>query len=228
MFRFPAVISTQVVAAKTRRGTSLIITFSTNTASLIRLTGKLLGAVQVQAAGSGRGGFKLLRAAQAQIAALRGPRSVILQAAQAQIAAATHWFWLFVPAWARQQTSLLPPGGGPAEPPSFGAIDPFDQTTFSFDWSSRADPNDPIVSASVVSVPPGATFSVQSPFISGTLVEATVLPFVDPTGGYIVENLPGGSLVNMQLPFTFRLRCTAVFASGRRSSFSIPVTVQTL
>jgi hypothetical protein len=134
-----------------------------------------------------------------------------------------------VATWAYQQTSLLPPSGGPAEPPSFGPIDPADQTIFAFDWSSRAYPNDAILSAVVTSVPSGLSF-LTTPFISGTLVEITVLPLypLSPFNSDYSSEYGGGSSKVVQLPATFSLRCTATFASGRVSSFSIPVPVRTL
>ena len=133
-----------------------------------------------------------------------------LGASQALVARVVTWYHLFVAPWAYQQTTLLPPSGGPAEPPSFGAIDPSDETTFAFDWSSRAYANDPIVAAAVVSVPPGMTFFGPT-FTTGSLVEVTVLPFSPP-----------------MVPATYQLRCTCTFASGRRSSFSIPVPIRNL
>lgn len=206
-----AVASAEATAAVTRFGSTTGGVASSSAASVRRLTGKLAQAFLQQLASAGRIDAVSVHATSANVASALQPKSNVLRAAQLQVARVVSWFRIFVPDWAFQQTTLLPPGGGPAEPPSFGPIDPQDQTIFAFDWSSRADINDPIVSAAVVSVPPGLIFAPSPVFVTGTLVTVTVAPFSPP-----------------QLPATYSLRCTAVFASGRRSSFSIPVPVRTL
>ena len=183
---------------------------STSAAALRRLILKLIGLGAPQVPSVGRIEFKIVGTTQGQVAARFVPKGLRLGASHTLRARVVTWFHLFVPDWAYQQTTLLPPHGGPAEPPSFGPIDPADQTTFAFDWSSRANFNDPIVSATVVSVPSGMTF-LGPVFTGGTLVEVTALPFTPP-----------------QVPATYALRCTCVFASGRRSSFSIPVPIRNL
>jgi len=210
-FRFPATTSSQVAHLVPRFGSTIGGVVSLNAAFLLRRTSKLAGLFSQQVAAAGRIDFKIIGTTLGNVASMIRPRGLKLGAVQSQVAAVARWFFLFVPDWASQQTVLLPPGGGPAEPPDFGPIDPLDQTTFAFNWASRADPNDPIVSATVVSVPPGLTFAASPVFISGMLVQVTVVPSVPP--------LP---------PAVYTLRCTAVFASGRRSSFSIPVPVRIL
>ena len=97
-----------------------------------------------------------------------------------------------------------------AEPPYFSPFDPSDQDTFAFDWSIRGYANDIITFATVTSIPAGVNF-VGPAFIDGTVVSATIGSFTPP-----------------QLPMTYTLRCTAVFASGRISSYSVPFQVQSL
>lgn len=187
-------------------------TFSTSAATIVRLTSKLIETVTGLFVEQIRGVVAItLRSELVQVVSYsQAARSVILVVTQFQRSRTVRWFHLFVPEWAYQQTALLPPGGGHAEPPAFGPIDPADQTVFAFDWSVRGDVNDPIASATISATPPGMTF-FGPVFVSGSLVEVTVLPFTPP-----------------RLPMTYRLRCTAVFASGRRSSFTIPVPVRTL
>jgi hypothetical protein len=158
----------------------------------------------------GKGMTRVYRVSVAQSSSVATPHGRILGTVLGQVVAIKTWFHLFVPAWLQQQTTLLPPAGGPAEPPSFSAVDPADQTTFAFDWSGRIGPNDPIVDASVVSIPSGLTY-FGPPFVQGTLVQITVQPFSP-----------------LQLPVTYRLRCTVTTQSGRRSSFSIPLPVRRL
>lgn len=210
-FRFPAAASSQAASLIARHGSTIGGVVTANAAAIRRRTGKLVGSVLQQVAAAGRIEFKIIGAAMSSAAMMLRPRGLKLGAIQSQIGSTVRWFHLFVADWAAQQTVLLPPGGGPAEPPDFGPIDPLDQTTFAFNWSSRADPNDPIVSATVISVPPGLTFAQSPVFITGTLVEVTVVPSTPPL-----------------FPAVYKLRCSAVFASGRRSSFSIPVPVRTL
>lgn len=208
----PATTSPEAAASVTRKGSSLGTVSSAQVATLRRLTAKFLLAFSPQALGAGgRGGSKVLRTATTNIAAMFRPRSVAVRTSQGQAATNVVYYHFFVAPWAYQQTSLLPPSGGPAEPPSFGPIDPADQTIFGFDWTSRAYPNDAIMSAVVTCVPPYLPFLAGSLFISGNLVEVTVPPFPEPV-----------------LPTIYSLRCTATFASGRVSSFSIPVPVRTL
>lgn len=97
-----------------------------------------------------------------------------------------------------------------AEPQYFSPFDPSDEDTFTFDWSRRGYTNDRIVFASVTSVPAGVNF-LGPAFIDGSLVDITVGPFTP-----------------LSLPFTYELRCRAVFASGRISNYSIPVVIMTL
>lgn len=201
--------STQAAAIAQQRGKVLSLAAAAVT-SLGRLTNKALTLLTPQTAALPRSETRVLGAASPSLVAMSRPRGTVLRAVQGQIVAVATWYWLFVADWAYQQTTLLPPTDGPAEPPAFGPIDPADRTTFAFNWASRGDPNDPIVSAQVVSVPPGLNFFGPA-FVSGALVEAIVVPSVPP-----------------RLPATYALRCSATFASGRRSSFSIPVPVRTL
>lgn len=211
LYRFPSVLSPQVVFLVARHGSSFAGAINAQTAALGRSTSKIVAWVSRQVVAAGRIDRRILGAISTNVASLLRPRGLALLASQTQITKVVHWYHLFVAPWAYQQTSLLPPGGGPAEPPSFGVIDPLDLTTFGFDWASRSYPNDPILSAVVVSVPAGMTL-IGPVFVSGTLVQATVAPFTPPTG----------------LPATYTLRCTCTFASGRVSSFSIPVPIRTL
>lgn len=96
------------------------------------------------------------------------------------------------------------------EPDRFSPFDPTDEDQFTFDWSRRAYPNDTIIFASITSVPAGVSF-LGPAFIDGLLIEITVGPFNPPT-----------------LPMTYKLRCTAVFASGRVSNYSVPFVVMNL
>lgn len=200
----------EVTATVSQRGRTLA-TFSGSTPGLRQLVGKGLLAVAQQAQNVVRLiGGKRLGATLRQAVSVVVPKGLVLRASQSQLSALVPWFHFFVQDWAKQQLVLLPPGGGKAEPPSFGPTDPADQTTFAFDWIARGNVSDPIVSAQVVSIPPGLSF-FGPPFISGSLVEITVSPFVPVT-----------------LPVTYSLRCSVVFASGRRSSFSIPMPVRFL
>lgn len=200
----------EVTVAVLQRGRALA-TIHGSTSLLRRLVGKLLPGARLQAASIVRLiGAQHLGTTTAQHAERSAPKGKGLGAVTTQVAALTSWFHFFVSEWAYQQTVLLPVGSGAAEPPAFGPIDPADRTIFGFNWAQRGDLNDPIVSAQVVSVPAGLGF-FGPPFITGSLVEVTVTPFSP-----------------AQLPATYALRCTAVFASGRRSSFSIPVPVRTL
>lgn len=194
-----------------RRGSNLGTLLTTQVLSLRRLTKRFLSVLTPQNVSGGRGGKTTLRTTSPNVAMALRPRGLMAGAIQGQRSASFAYYHFFVASWAYQQTTTLPPSGGVAEPPSFGPIDPADQTIFAFDWGSRAYPNDPIVSARVVSVPPGLPFLDGSVFISGTLIEVTVSPFAAPV-----------------LPTVFSLRCTATFASGRVSSYSIPVPVRTL
>lgn len=177
---------------------------------LYRLTSKIIRLAQTMVVASGRINSKILHAITPNVASHTAPFGFVFRTIQGQVAQIVEWYHLFVPDWAYQQTVLLPPDGGPAEPPAFGPIDPFDRTTFAFDWSSRADNDDPITSASVVSVPSGMNF-IGPVFVNGTLVEVTAGPFTPPS-----------------LPAVYTLRCTAIFTSGRRNTFSIPVPVRML
>lgn len=208
--RLMSAVSSEATASITRKGSSLGTVSSAQMSGLRRLTGKLALAFDQQAVAGGRGGSKRIGVTSPNAALMIRPRGFFLGTTQRQSAASITVYHFFVATWAFQQTSLLPPFGGPAEPPSFGPIDPADQTIFAFDWSSRIYPNDTILSASVTCVPPGLPF-LGSVFISGTLVQVTVPPFPAPV-----------------LPTAYSLRCTAKFASGRVSSFSIPVPVRTL
>lgn len=208
----PAAVSPESAASITRKGSNLGTISSIQVSALRRLTNKLLLALAPQVlSGGGRGGTKILRATSTNIAAMFRPRGVAVRTSQGQAAANAVYYHFFVAPWAYQQAALLPPAGGPAEPPSFGPIDPADQTIFAFDWTSRAYPNDRIMSAVVTCVPPYLPFLPGSLFISGNLVEITVPPFPEPV-----------------MPTVYSLRCTSTFASGRVSSFSIPVPVRTL
>jgi hypothetical protein len=229
-FRVLTAASTEAAAMITRRGSSVSGVVSSNVASIRRATGKLAAVLSGQAIAQGRIEFKILHAVTTNIASMTRPRSLLLGARQSQAASIVRWYYLFVAQRARQQTTLLPPGGGKAEPPSFGPIDPADQTTFAFDWSARADPNDAIVSATVVSVPPGLVFGPSPVFINGTLVEVSLMPIypVNVWSPVFSSQFGSGVVPVLQLPTTFLLRCTCVFASGRRSSFSIPVPVRML
>jgi hypothetical protein len=181
-----------------------------NSSFLVKLVAKIIQAADSQSPGLGRGIFRLFRTSNPQAFTTYTPHGRILGASHGQSSSVTPWYHLFVAPWAQQQTTFLPPAGGLAEPPYFAPVDPSDQTTFAFDWSARAAPGDPIVAATVTCVPPG--FSFFGPvFINGLLVEVTALPFTP-----------------LSLPTTYSLRCTATFASGSRSSFSIPVRVQNL
>lgn len=211
VLKTPAVASPESSAIVTRHGSSLGTISSGQVSALRRLTNRLLLVFSPQVVSGGRGNTKILRTASLNAAFLRRPRGLAVHASQGQAAANIVYYHFFVAPWAYQQTSLLPPFGGPAEPPSFGPIDPADQTIFGFDWTSRAYPNDTIISAAVTCVPPYLPFLPGSLFISGNLVEITVPPFPEPV-----------------LPTIYSLRCTATFASGRVSSFSIPVPVRTL
>jgi hypothetical protein len=201
-------VATQVQTG--RRATILALVLQPLVVALQRATSKQLGVTSAQQPVAGHVDFKIIATSQRNVATVAVPKAVRLGTALALKARVVSWFHLFVPDLAYQQTTLLPPGGVPAEPPSFGAIDPSDQTTFAFDWSARAAFNDPIISATVVSIPKGMTF-LGPVFTGGTLVEVTALPFTPP-----------------KIPATYSLRCTCVFASGRRSSFSIPVPIRRL
>lgn len=178
--------------------------------ALRRGVAKMLPLAFVMRVSSGRGGQKAFAVTSPNQARSWTPHGKILNAFSTQVPRVTPWYHLFVPAWAYQQQTYLPPLGGPAEPPAFGPIDPADQTTFAFDWSRRLSVNDPIISAAVTSVPPGLSFAGPV-FVQGQLVQATVAPFMP-----------------QYLPTIYSLRCSVVTASGRRSSFSIPVPVRTL
>lgn len=208
----PATASPEATASVTRKGSNLGTAINAQVSALRRMTSKFLLAFISQALGiGGRGGSKVLRTTSSNIAAMFRSRGVVISTSQGQSVANVVYYHFFVAPWAYQQTSLLPPFGGPAEPPSFGPIDPADQTIFGFDWTSRAYPNDTIMSALVTCVPPFLPFLAGSLFINGNLVEVTVPPFPEPI-----------------LPTIYSLRCTATFSSGRVSSFSIPVPVRTL
>jgi hypothetical protein len=204
--------ASQATASIERHGSTFAGVISTNVAAVKLLTGKLTGLFSPQTVAANRLNTMIVWTSDPNVARSMASRSLFLfHVPQGQIARAITWYRFYVQPWAYQQTILLPPGGGLAEPPDFGPIDPADQTIFAFDWSARAYSNDAIVSANVVSVPPGLVFAPWPLFINGTLVEVTIAPFSP-----------------AQLPATYRLRCTAVFASGRISSFSIPVMVRTL
>jgi hypothetical protein len=181
-----------------------------NASILARLIAKIISIYSPQSVSIGKGTAREFTTSNAQAFTTSTPHGRILGAAQGQSSSTTPWYHLFVAPWAYQQTVLLPPAGGLAEPPYFAPIDPSDQTTFAFNWAARAAPGDAIVSATVTSVPAGFTF-FGPVFINGYLVEVTALPFTP-----------------LSLPTTYSLRCTATFASGSRSSFSIPVRVQSL
>lgn len=207
--RTAAASSTQAAASVQSRGHSISATSAASQA-LRKTANKLLSFIGRQSWAVGKGAVALFETTSPESVSASAPFGVAIGTTQGQRPNSATWYHLFVPAWAAQQTTLLPPQGGRAEPPYFGSIDPSDQTTFCFDWSARADANDPIVRAIVTSVPAGMSF-YGPVFISGTLVEVTTAPFTP-----------------LQLPVTYDLRCQAIFASGRRSSFSIPVTVRTL
>lgn len=216
---FPRLLSSRVKVLIAANADTAFVQYSrgrqafatqSNTALLSRLTAKLLRISSPQSVVIGKGVTRSFRTSLAQAFGIATPHGRILSASQGQSGTTTPWYHLFVAPWAQQQTTLLPPAGGLAEPPYFAPIDPGDQTTFAFDWSARAAPNDPITSATVASVPPGLTFHGPV-FVNGLLVEVTAVPFTP-----------------LQLPTTYSLRCTATFASGLRSSFSIPVRIQTL
>lgn len=209
--RASSTASQESAALITRHGSALGAISSAQVSALRRLTNRLLLAFSGSAASGGRGGTKLLPAKSPSSALMLRPRGLAIGASHGLVARNVVYFHFFVAPWAYQQTTLLPPSGGPAEPPSFGPIDPADQTIFGFDWSSRAYPNDTIISAVVTCVPPGLPFLPGSLFISGTLIQITVSPMPEPA-----------------LPTVFSLRCSATFSSGRVSSFSIPVPVRTL
>lgn len=152
------------------------------------------------------------------------------------IAAITRWGHTYIPLALRRRVVRLPPQQNlvatppsirtvrlppevstspglritSAQPAYFSPFDPNDTDTFTFDWSIRAYANDPITFASVESIPSGVNF-VSSPLITGNLVDCTVGPFTPP-----------------QLPAVYELRCSAVFASGRISNYSVPFIVRTL
>lgn len=207
----PATISPEHASAITRFGSTLGTSINAQVAALRKLTNKLTLTITPQTTSGGRGGGSVFRVAMSNVAAVFRPRGLLVKTSQNQATVNVVYYHFFVAPWAYQQTTLLPPFGGPAEPPSFGPIDPADQTIFGFDWTSRAYPNDPILSAVVTCVPPGLPFLPGSVYINGTLIEVTVSPMSEPV-----------------LPTIFSLRCTASFASGRISSFSIPVPVRTL
>lgn len=209
--RARSVASPESAAFSLRRGAAIGNISAGQTTAVRRLVSKGLLAFSHLTIGSGRGGFKRLFASTPNTAASFRPRGVAAVVRQGQSTVSTTYYHFFIAAWASQQTSLLPPSGGPAEPPSFGPIDPADRTIFGFDWASRAYLNDTILSAVVTCVPPGLPIIPGSLFVTGTLVEVTVAPMTEPV-----------------LPTIFSLRCTATFASGRISSFSIPVPVRNL
>lgn len=206
-----SIASAETTSSIRRRGASIFTFSATVVSTPRRLISRLISAFTPQATGGGRGDTKALHATSPNSALALRPRGLMAGTIQGQKAIIVTYYHFFVATWAYQQTSLLPPAGGVAEPPSFGPIDPADQTIFAFDWASRAYPNDPITSAAVISVPPGLPILPGSVFVSGTLIEVTVPPFT-----------------TLTVPRVFSLRCTATFASGRVSSFSIPVPVRTL
>lgn len=209
-FRLLSAVSAEVASSFQRRGSTFTGTINAQIGALARSTAKLIGLSTPEVAGGGRGTEHAFGATSPNTAATDTPRGQILRARQGQSGFLVRWYHIYVPLWADQQTVLLPPSGGPAEPPDFGPIDPADQTIFGFDWSSRAIPGDTIVSATVFSEPAGLV--LYGPvYIQGTLVQATVMPFTAPV-----------------LPTVYLLRCTVVFASARISTFSIPVPVRTL
>jgi hypothetical protein len=176
----------------------------------LRQTGHPLTVRTPQRIARGLGTTVRFRVAQPGVVVGEAARSLSFQVVHVQATRLTPWYHLFVPAWAYQQTTLLPPNGGPAEPMAFGAIDSQDRTTFAFDWSSRLRLDDAITDAAIVSIPPGLPFDGPV-FVLDKLVEVTVGPFVPP-----------------ELPSIYSLRCTVRTASGRRNSYSIPVPVRTL
>lgn len=175
--------------------------------SVLRLTNLLRGTFGGNVATATTGTAHDYSARSPEIASSIASRSVIVPAVQSQTTRLVKWFHFFI---ARPPGVLLPPSDGPAEPPIFSAMDPADTEVFTFDWSSRAEPGDPIASVTVRSIPAGMNF-VGPVFVDGYLVEVTCGPM----------SLP-------EIPTVFGLRCSVVFVSGRRSSFTIAVPVRTL
>lgn len=97
------------------------------------------------------------------------------------------------------------------EPADFSPLDPTDTDVFTFDWSVRGYASDTILYAYVLSIPGGINF-VGPPFIDGMAVQVMIGPLA----------------TSPVLPAVYLLRCTAVFASGRVSNYSIPFQVKTL
>lgn len=217
LFRSFSAVSTE--AAKTRAGRGFAVGSITGSASsLRRLTAKGASAFLRQITNAGRVDSKTVHATTPAATSSIASRGVIMRAVQQLISQAKAWYYLFVAEWAYQQTVLLPAGGGVAQPPSFGPIDPQDATFLAFDWSSRANPGDAIISAAVTSDPPGLVFGPQPILISGTLVRVTVAPVASIIGFSGIDGVPP----------SFSLRCSAVFASGRVSNFSVALPIRTL
>jgi hypothetical protein len=102
------------------------------------------------------------------------------------------------------------------EPAEFAPLDPTDADTIAFDWSSRATPGDALTFATVTASPAGAV-TLGPAFINVVnylAVEVQIAP---------VEAFCAG-----QLPLKVDLRCTAFFASGRISNYSVPITIKTM
>lgn len=161
---------------------------------------------EIVAAGK-QGSGKIYTSSLSSVVNITTPRSATLSAILSPLASLVKWFHFFNP---HHPSVLLPPLDGPAEPPSFSAMDPADQERFVFDWSARSEPNDPIASVQVISTPPGMNF-VGPIFVDNLQVEVTLGPFSPP-----------------QLPMTYGLRCSVTFVSGRRSSYTIPIPVRIL
>lgn len=110
----------------------------------------------------------------------------------------------------REEEDLLNSQIHRAEPAYFSPFNPTDQDFFTFDWTDRAYGGDTIIYATITSIPAGVNF-VGPAFVDGKLVGITIGPFSPPT-----------------LPATYLLRCSATFASGRISNYSVPFIVMNL
>jgi hypothetical protein len=104
------------------------------------------------------------------------------------------------------------------EPAQFPVMDPDDVDSVIFDWSQRSAATDRITFASVVSIPAGLTVGgVERIYLGGGYLGI----------GNFVECIIGPCSA-AAYPATFLLRCTCYFASGRVSSYSVPITIRPL
>jgi hypothetical protein len=104
-----------------------------------------------------------------------------------------------------------------AEPAMFPPFDPTDIAEFNFDWRTRMYFGNRIIWATIYDVPEAAGLP-HLHFLTDALIA--------PTADWV--SIVVGEFTPLYVPVMHTLRCSVEFASGDRSTWSVPVQIRSL